>query len=370
MEIKLNNFAAQWRLVREDALLALERVGASGWYVLGEEVRRFEQELSLVWGIPHAVGCGNGLDGLEIGLRAAGLHPGDRVLTSPLSAFATTLAIHRAGGVPVFVDVDGSGLIDLDLCAAALHRDRSINYLVPVHLYGHALDVNRLEDIQSRFGVVLVEDCAQSVGASSRGVPVGARGRVAVTSFYPTKNLGAMGDGGAILTSDEGLAVRARQLRDYGQSAKYIHSSVGMNSRLDEFQAAILRSAMLPRLGWFTKRRREIAQHFLSGIHNNAIALPESPPGSDSSWHIFPVQVRGERAQFTAHLDERGIGWAVHYPTLIPDQPAMSRIPWEARGDLSTGRNLAGSLVSLPIHPFLEGHEIEHVIEACNEWRQ
>jgi dTDP-3-amino-3,4,6-trideoxy-alpha-D-glucose transaminase len=367
--IPLNDFVAQWREIRADATAAVERVGESGWLVLGREVSAFEAELASHAGLSHAVGCANGLDALEISLRALGIAPGDRVLTTPLSAFATTLAVVRAGGVPVFVDVDASGLLDLDACARLLDTRRDVRFLLPVHLYGHALDLARLAALRRIHDLRVVEDCAQAIGARSRGAPVGSVGSAAGTSFYPTKNLGCMGDGGAVLTNDRALADAARCLRDYGQSAKYVHSALGLNSRLDELQAAILRSALLPRLDRFTARRRDVAAAYREGLRNPALVVPPAPAGSESVWHLFPVLVEGERARFKAHLDAAGVGSGLHYPTLIPDQEALAGVPAEVVGALPNARRFAEREISLPIHPYLEDRDVARVVDACNGWR-
>jgi dTDP-4-amino-4,6-dideoxygalactose transaminase len=366
--ILLNDFVAQWRDVGADAVAALERVGASGWLILGSEVKGFEAELARYWGVPEVVGCASGLDAIEIALRALGLAPGDKVLTTPLSAFATSLAIVRAGGVPVVVDVDAAGQLDLELAARALRADAAIRFCLPVHLFGHALDARRLAELAA-LPVRLVEDCAQACGAASRGVPVGATGAAAATSFYPTKNLGAMGDGGALLTGDAALAAEARSLRDYGQTAKYVHARLGMNSRLDELHAAILRSALLPRLPGYTQRRVEIAAAYRRGIEHRALTLPPAPEGSESVWHLFPVLVDGARDAFMAHLGSAGIGSGVHYPTLIPDQPAFTGVRYECKDPLAQARRFAHSEVSLPIHPYLTDEQVERVIAACNSWK-
>ena len=197
-----NDFKRQWQLVEEAALGAVRRVGASGQYILGEEVEAFEASIARFCGVAHAVGVGNGMDALEISLRCLGLEKGDKVLTTPLSAFATTLAILRSGGFPVFVDVDELGAIDLRQCRQLLEHDDSIRFLVPVHLYGFPMNLHELSRLREDFGLFIVEDCAQAIGASYAGVPVGTVGQVAATSFYPTKNLGALGDGGAVLTKD------------------------------------------------------------------------------------------------------------------------------------------------------------------------
>jgi dTDP-4-amino-4,6-dideoxygalactose transaminase len=367
--IPANDFRRQWAEVGEDALAAVARVGASGWYVLGAEVRRFETQLAAWWGVEHAVGVGSGLDALEIGLRVLGCGPGDPVLTTPLSAFATALAIVRLGAVPVFADTGERGLIDLACCREYLKKHPEVRYFVPVHLYGHALDMEELERLRADFGLKMVEDCAQSIGARFRGRPTGTAGQVAATSFYPTKNLGAMGDGGALLTNDAELARRARVLRFYGETARYRHEEIGYNSRLDELQAAILADAFLPRLNGWIERRRAVARAYGAAIRHGRVAAPGAPPGSESSWHLFPVYAAPERrAALLDHLKAQGVAAGVHYPAAIPDQPALSRVPFRLAGDCSTARRICASEVSLPIHPFLTGAEIARVAEAVNTW--
>jgi dTDP-4-amino-4,6-dideoxygalactose transaminase len=292
------------------------------------------------------------------------------VLTTPLSAFATTLAILKLRAAPVFVDTDEFGLIDLDLCRSVLRARTDIRFLLPVHIYGHALDMRKLRALGDECGCLIVEDCAQSVGASHRGVATGSAGRMAATSFYPTKNLGALGDGGTILTGDRDLARAARTLRDYGQSAKYRHELVGYNSRLDELQAGLLRRVFLPRLALWQQKRRRIAQRYVGEIRNPGLRAMGAPVGSDSCWHLFPVLAGGDRkADFMAWLASQGVACGEHYPCAIPDQPAMAGVPYEAAGPLDTARRICRSEVSLPIHPYLQDGEIARVIEACNAWR-
>lgn len=346
--VQANDFRRQWQEIREDALAAFETVGASGWYVLGEEVRAFEEALAAFWGFPHAAGVASGLDAIEISLRALGCGPGDRVLTTPISAFATTLAIVKLGAVPVFVDTDDQGLIDLERCRAVLSRRSDIRFFVPVHLYGFPLDPNTLLRLRDEHELLMVEDCAQSITAV---------GELAATSFYPTKNLGAMGDGGAILTRDAALDARVRALRDYGQTTKYRHELIGYNSRLDELQAAFLRRACLPRLERWTARRREIAAAYLDGIKNPVVRLPILPQGAEPSWHLFPIWIDPAR--------RNGFG-AIHYPIAIPDQKALSGIPFEAPDGYENARRLCASEVSLPIHPYLNDGEVAEVIAAVN----
>lgn len=360
-----NDFAAQWDEIGEDARAALDRVGRSGWLVLGGEVEAFERELADWWGVEYAVGVANGLDAIEIALRGLGIGPGDRVLTTPLTAFATTLAIIRAGAEPVFSDVDESGLIDLDGVDRALDADRSIRALVPVHLYGHPLNPAALQQVVDRHGTALVEDCAQSVGARRDGRPTGRVGLAAATSLYPTKNLGAMGDGGVVLTDDVALAERARRLRNYGQAERYRHVELGMNSRLDEVHAAILRSALLPRLERWLSRRAEIADRYTDALADSPVLRPLRPDGGRSANHLFPVEViDGDPGRRADELVTAGVSVGRHYPVLCCEQPAC-----EDRGvvvgDLSIARRLAARELSLPLHPHLADDDVRRVIDAC-----
>jgi dTDP-3-amino-3,4,6-trideoxy-alpha-D-glucose transaminase len=358
--IQANDFRRQWADLREDAVAAWETVGASGWYILGEEVRAFEEALAAGWGVPHAVGVASGLDAIEISLRALGCGPGDRVLTTPISAFATTLAIVKIGAVPVFVDTDATGLMDLQKCNEA----RNVRFCVPVHLYGFPLDPNALRQLREEGGMMIVEDCAQSIGASFRGEPTGSVGQLAATSFYPTKNLGAMGDGGAILTRDAVLDARVRALRDYGQTGKYRHDIIGYNSRLDELQAAFLRRACLPRLERWTSRRREIATAYLQGIRNSSVRLPAPPEGSEPCWHLFPVWIEGRRDNFLRHMQERRVAVGIHYPCTIPEQKALTGV----HDGCENARRLCATEASLPVHPYLRDAEVEEVIAAVNSF--
>ena len=367
--ILLNDFRRQWEDTKEEVLGAVSTVGESGWYVLGEQTRCFEAALARSWGMSHAVGVASGLDAIELSLKILGCRPGDKVLTTPLSAFATTLAIVKAGGTPVFVDTDSHGLIDLAQCRSLLARRPEIRFLVPVHLYGHTLDLEEIRRIRQDFGCMVVEDCAQSILASHKGLTVGSAGELAATSFYPTKNLGALGDGGAILTNRDEYASAARVLRDYGQSRKYTHDQIGYNSRLDELQAAIMARAYLPKLSAWTARRQWIAERYRDGIRHGGIGVVDSPQGCISVWHLFPVRVNPERkTDFMRYLRAKEITTGEHYPVVIPDQRALLDVPHEVAGSCATARAIAASEVSLPIHPYLHDDEVEQVIDACNRW--
>lgn len=362
--IQLNDFGREYGDIGQELLACADVVLKSGYYVLGEFVASFEKDLANYWHLPWAVGCGNGLDAIEIGLRVAGLKAGEKVLTTPLSAFATTLAIIRAGGTPVFVDVDVNGNLDLDLAEAALSADASIRYMVPVHLYGIPLDLNRLTRIKKKFHIIIVEDCAQAIGALFDNQAVGSVGEMAAVSFYPTKNLGAIGDGGAILGKSESFRRRAMSLRNYGQSSRYVHEVLGMNSRLDELHAAMLDYILKYQLGKYITRRKEIAATYLKRIKNSLIKLPSIDSACQPVWHLFPIIVSGDRQKFMDYCKQNNIQTAVHYPVLITDQKALSSVRFEIYGTLKQARFMANHEVSIPIHPYLTEQEVECVIQT------
>jgi dTDP-3-amino-3,4,6-trideoxy-alpha-D-glucose transaminase len=367
--IQLADFRSAWSSFEARYLQAVTRVGKSGWLILGAEVEAFEKELATFWGLPFAVGVANGLDALEIAFRALGAKAGDRFLTTPLSAYATTLAILRVGGVPVFADVDDSGLIDLDSAAKVLASEGPCRFFVPVHLYGHAMSLEALTAFSAKHGLTLIEDCAQAIGATSKGRPVGSASVACATSFYPTKNLGAFGDGGALLTTSTTVRDAARALRDYGQTDKYVHDIVGLNSRLDELQAALLRSVQLPELAAQTRRRVAIAERYLAGLKHPRVHVVPTPRDSGSVWHLFPLIVDGDREAFRAHLKAQGVATALHYPHLIPDQKATHAAGFTfKRGQFPNATRFAEHEVSIPIHPFLSDDDCQRVVDAVNSY--
>jgi dTDP-3-amino-3,4,6-trideoxy-alpha-D-glucose transaminase len=367
--ILLNDFKRQWTDTSADVLKAVETVGSSGWYILGSAVKSFEEALARAWPLPYAIGVGNGLDAIEMSLKALKLPAGAAVLTSPISAFPTPLAIVKAGGCPVFVDCDAHGLIDFDACRKLLHSRPDIRYFVPVHLFGHSLDLGELSELRDRFELNIVEDCAQSIGATFGGQPTGSVGQFATTSFYPTKNLGALGDGGAVLTHTSENADKIRHLRDYGQTSKYHHDVLGYNSRLDELQAAILVQAFLPRLGAWIEARRKIAATYLSSLQGPALEVLAAPEGSDSSWHLFPALVdAGRKQELIGYLRQNGIMAGEHYPLALTEQKALIEFEGMMGSDCPRSREFCRREVSLPIHPYLSGAEIGQVVEACNRW--
>lgn len=357
-------------------MAAVEQVGASGWYILGQEVAAFEEDLARYCGSGFAVGCGNGMDALEIALRISGIGPGDRVLTTPLSAFPTTLGILRAGAEPVFCDVDDHGLMDPAAAEFALQTIDGIRAVIPVHLYGNLADLDALGTLAHSAGAVLIEDAAQAIGAQRFGAQVGGatvqhpQKNIACFSFYPTKNLGAVGDGGALILPDELSARAARAIRNYGQTTRYVHDVIGMNSRLDELHASTMRKAFLPRLDFWLARRRSIARRYLNGITTKHITLLPGPDSQGGGWHLFPVLVEAARRDdFLAYLEANGVQAGVHYPILISEQKAIRDcgVP-RIVGDLAHARHFCESEVSLPIHPYLRDDEIDYIIQTVQKW--
>jgi dTDP-3-amino-3,4,6-trideoxy-alpha-D-glucose transaminase len=244
----------------------------------------------------------------------------------------------------------------------------AIRFFVPVHLYGHAMNLKRVEALVQRYKLTLIEDCAQAIGAKSFGRTVGTLGRVCATSFYPTKNLGALGDAGALLTSDPELAKRARSLRDYGQSSKYVHAEIGLNSRLDELQAAMLKTVQLPSLPGQTERRRAIADRYVRELNNDLATPLPVPEGSQSVWHLFPLKCP-QRDALKSHLARAGVASGVHYPSIVPDQPGMASVPYVVATPLEKARTLAREELSIPLHPWLSDDDVGAVIQAVNSFK-
>ena len=346
----------------EDAPLvraAIERVIASGWFVLGPEVDAFEREFASAGGVAHAVGVANGTDAIALLLRAAGIGPGDEVIVPAMTAAYTGLAVLMAGARPVFADVDAATLT-LDAGAAAAAVTPRTRAMVPVHLYGQAADMNSLTAVASRHQLVIVEDCCQAHGATAGGVPVGTHGIGGAFSFYPTKNLGALGDGGAAVTNDAALAARVRRLRNGGQTDRYHHVEPGINSRLDEMQAAILR-ARLPRLDAATVRRRLLAAAYRRQLPAGVTAIAERDPGH--VYHLFPIR-SSERDALQAHLRAAGIETLIHYPVPMPAQGAFRAPGDTAAAACPVAAQAAGELLSLPLHPALTESDITRVSDA------
>ena len=342
-----------------DIRAAIDRVLASGWFVLGPEVEAFEAEFAAASRVPHAVGVGTGTDAITLILRALDIGPGDEVITPPLSAAYSALAVMMAGARPVFADIDPDRLTLAPRAAeeAVTKRTRAI---LPVHLYGQAADMRPLEAIAARHHLALVEDAAQAHLATADGRPVGTIGVAAATSFYPTKNLGAAGDGGAVLTRDPQLAARVKRLRNGGQTSRYQHEEFGVNTRLDEVQAAILR-ARLPYLPGWTAKRRAIAARYRDALARARLHVPREFDAGHV-YHLFPVLTE-ERDRFQAHMKDRGIETLIHYPVPIPRQPALRST---SPAICAVADRVCSQVVSLPMYPGLSEPAISAVAEAAS----
>jgi dTDP-4-amino-4,6-dideoxygalactose transaminase len=341
---------------------AFERVARRSTFVLGEEVERFEHEFAAACGVAHCVGVASGTAALTLAMKAAGIGPGSEVIVPAHTFIASVLAVMHAGAIPVFCDVEpGTGLID-PTSAAAVVTDRTAAVLA-VHLYGQACEMDALGELARQRGLLVLEDAAQAHGAGYRGRCVGSLGAAAAFSFYPSKNLGALGDGGAICTDDPEIARRARQLRHLGQRRKHEHVEVGYNERLDGLQAAFLR-AKLPHLDDFNRARRACAELYRDGL--GAVRLLEERDHTPSVNHVFPLRV-GRRDVAAAHLAARGIETAIHYPTAAHCHPAWQGVLARPRIDLPAASAWAREELSLPMFPELREQEIECVLDACGD---
>lgn len=335
---------------------AIRRVVERGWFILGPELEAFEQEFAEASGASFAVGVGNGTDALSIALRALDVGPGAEVITSPLSAAYSALAIVAVGARPVFADID-PGRLTLDPSAVDALVTTRTAAILPVHIYGQSADMPAVMSVANRHRLPVVEDCCQAHLATCEGRPVGSFGNIAAFSFYPTKNLGALGDGGAVTTSDAQLAQRVKRLRNGGQTDRYRHDEFGVNSRLDEIQAAILR-ARLPFLRRWTEQRRRLARTYRAALADvNAVVVP---PEYDSGhvYHLFPVLSR-QREALRAQLEGAGIETLIHYPIPIHKQRAIA-----SADECPVAERVCAEVFSLPLYPALDAGAIGRVSEA------
>jgi len=343
---------------------ALERVLDSGWYILGAEVDGFEREFGRHFGLSHAVGVANGTDAIALALRALGIGPGARVATVSHTAVATVAAVEMAGATPVFVDIDPvSYTLDAQALARLIATSGPIDAVLVVHLYGHPADLPAILPVAERRGIPVIEDCAQAHGARIGARFVGSLGAAAAFSFYPTKNLGALGDGGLVATRDEALAVHVRRLREYGWQDR-ISRAAGVNSRLDEMQAAILRVG-LSHLAAGNRRRADIAAAYDRGLQGSGLVLPTQRPGTTHVYHQYVVR-HPDRDGLRARLHERGIGTHIHYPLPVHLQPAYRDRSTIGPGGLGNSEAAAREVLSLPMHPELDDEAIARVIQAVN----
>ena len=376
MHVPLCDLARQAQLLRDELIGTIERVLLSGRYILGEEVKAFEKAISQYLGVRHAIGVASGTDALWLALKAVGVGPGDCVLTSPFTFFATISAILHAGARPVFVDIDPQ-TYNIDplevravlegyssVCKRLKIVPETIRAIIPVHLYGLPADMETLLEISNVYGLRVIEDAAQSLGAEYCGKKVGTFGDLGCFSFFPTKHLGALGDGGLIVTNDDEWAEQVRMLRAHGARVKHHHEIIGTNSRLDALQAAILQIKLkyVPR--WISIRQR-LAQRYterLCDLPN--VRVPQQTPTAVHTFHLYTICLTdNSRDRLRAFLKEHGIDTGVYYPTPAHLQPALKFLGYQA-GDFPRAEQAARSVLSLPLFPEMTLEEQNHVVRV------
>ena len=364
MQIPFVSFLPMEKELDQELRNAFERVYSRSWYILGEEDKDFEQAFASYLGVNNCVGVGNGLDALVLALRALKIGPGDEVIVPSNTYIASVLAISYAGATPVLVEPDIDTFnIDPHLIESAITGKTKA--IMPVHLYGQACDMDPVMKIADKYGLFVIEDCAQAHGATFKGKKVGTFGIVAGFSFYPGKNLGALGDSGAVVTDNDELASEIRALSNYGSDYKYHHILKGVNSRMDELQAAFL-SVKLPHLDRMNQERRRIADMYSSKINNPKVILPAVNPKCVPVWHIYGVRCE-ERDALENFLKERRIGTNKHYPTPIHLQEAYKDLAIP-EGALPIAEKISKTELSLPIYYGMTDEEIQYVIDSVNEF--
>lgn len=365
MQVPFGDLNRHYQAVKGDIDQAVQRVLESGWFVLGKEGSDFEKAFAGYIGARHAIGVGSGTEALHLGLVACGVGPGDEVLTVPNTAVPTLSAISFAGARPVFVDIDPHTFC-MDAKAVEAAITPATRAIIPVHLYGNACHMEAIMAVANRHGLAVVEDACQAHGARFHGKTVGTFGAYGCFSFYPSKNLGAFGDGGMVVTDDDERAQQIILLRNYGQLERYYHEIKGFNSRLDEMQAAIL-AAQLPHLDRWNERRREIASLYNRTITHSDVTLPQQ---QEESWHVFHLYVirSPQRDRLRQYLSENGIGTQIHYPVPCHRQNAYADLAL-AVGSYPVAEQMAREILSLPIYPEMSDAEVLHVAGIINRFQ-
>jgi dTDP-4-amino-4,6-dideoxygalactose transaminase len=363
MKVLFNDVKAVHDTIASELDGAIQRIMRSGWFILGKEVEIFEAEFAAYCGVEHCIGVASGTEAIQLALLSCGIGPGDEVITVSHTAMPTALAIAATGAIPVFVDIDPQNytLRTDQLTAALSQRTRAV---LPVHLYGHCADMDPIMEFAARHNLHVIEDAAQAHGSSYKGRRAGSIGNLGCFSFYPSKNLGACGDGGAVMTRNAELAARLRRLRNYGESRKYHYESMGYNSRLDELQAAILR-VKLQYLEKWNECRRRLATRYLSCLAER-FCLPSAPPDCVHNYHLFVIQIE-DRDKVQEYLRLHNIETLIHYPLPCHLQPALRTISHRCC-DLTVTERVASRILSLPMSPMLSTDEVDHVVSCVNSF--
>ncbi len=362
--VPLVDLGWQHREIEAELKPALDSIMGRGAFILGAEVDEFEKAFSTFCGTAHCVGVGSGTDALELAFRAAGLEKGAEVILPSNTFIATALAVVRAGGVPVLVDCDEEHSL-IDPAQVECRIGPKTRAVMPVHLYGQMAPMEAIMEIAERRGLVVIEDAAQAHGATRNGIGIAGFGVAAGVSFYPGKNLGAYGDGGAVLTASEAVAERVEALRNWGSRVKYSHPEVGFNSRLDTMQAAVL-SAKLLRLAAWNEQRRAAASYYAEMLRElPEVVAPSVLAGNEHVWHLYVIRVPG-RDRVLGHLQNAGVGVGIHYPIPLHLQGAMRDLGHGA-GDFPVSERLAAEILSLPIYPGIERNQQEEVVDVLKQ---
>lgn len=362
MKIKMLDLTEQYQLIKEEVMEKLDEVMNSSFFILGDHVKKLEGDVAAYSHVSHGIGVGNGSDAIHIALEAAGIGKGDEVITTAFTFFATSGAIMRAGAIPVYVDIDPAtfninpGKIE----AAITEKTKAI---IPVHLYGQMADMESIKAIADKYRLVIIEDAAQAIGAMQNGRKVGELGTAATYSFFPTKNLGAFGDAGMIVTNDKNLAEKARIIRVHGSKPKYVHHVLGYNSRLDELQAVIL-NVKFPHLDQWTEARRGRAAYYTTTLNEKLAGIIQTPvelSGNNHVFHQYTIRVPN-RDQLQAYLKEQGVETIVYYPIPLHLQPVFKELGYK-EGDLPETEKAAKEVISLPMYPELKMEAQDYIME-------
>jgi dTDP-4-amino-4,6-dideoxygalactose transaminase len=359
MRVPFLDLKAPYAELRDELDAAYHRVMESGWFIIGDELRAFETEFAAYCGTKHCVGVGNGLEALHLILRGLGVGPGDEVIVPSNTYIATWLAVSYAGAKPVPVEPDPHthNLDPERVHDAITPRTKA---MIPVHLYGQCADMDPLRDLASRYGLKVIEDAAQAHGSQYKGSRAGSLSDAAAFSFYPGKNLGALGDAGAVVTNDDALADTVRVLRNYGSREKYYTETKGYNSRLDELQAALL-TVKMSKLEEWNRRRKHVAERYLRELEGaGGVRLPRVPSWADPVWHLFVVQ-HPDRTRLQSHLTAAGVGTLIHYPKPPHWQEAYVELGY-SRGKFPIAEQMADEVLSLPIGPHMSDADVDYVI--------
>lgn len=365
MNIPFVSFEPMHKEVEDEMLHKFKEVYGKNWFIQGEEVKKFEEEFTEYCGAKYCIGCGNGLDALYLILRGYDIGQGDEVIVPSNTYIATALAVSYTGAKPVFVEPDlNTYNIDPNLIEKAITgRTKAI---IAVHLYGQPADMNPINEIAKKYSLKVIEDSAQAHGALYNAKKTGSLGDASGFSFYPGKNLGALGDAGAVVTNNKELADKIRAIANYGSDKKYRHIYKGTNSRLDEVQAAFLR-IKLRNLDKWNENRKMIAQKYLEGINNPEIVKPNVTDYAKHVWHLYVIRTK-KRNEFQQYLEQNGIGTVIHYPIAIHLQQAYEELGYK-EGDFPLAEKIADEVLSLPMWPGMTDEEINYVIEKINNWR-